>query len=234
MLQGLGSFVIPVLSGYLFLTNLNFTRYGILKESGYHVLFRSAFIGILLFIVSSGITLILTNSGHIDLLEIVEILVPIDNAITLSLTFLLGLVLPIPLNLFYSAEQATNKVAERNGELTKLLIDESFGWYLPIEFSLRSGKSYIGYVIETQFTLKNQSDIALIPIASGYRDKDTKKLVITTNYSQFIEKVFLEDGLEAEKSGIYKFRLVIPMSEIVSARYFDREIYDLFQTVGYV
>lgn len=228
MLQGLGSFVIPMLSGYLFLTTLNFTKFGILKESGYHVLFRSAITGVILLIVSNGITLLLTNNGHIDLLNFVEDLVPIDNAVTLSMTFLLGLGLPIPLNLFYSANQATKIAAIRNGDVIELLIDESFSKDLPLHISLRSGKSYIGYVIETQFIWQNDSDIALVPIASGYRDKDTQKLVITTNYSSIIEEVLVKVG----DRDISDFRIVIPMSEIISARYFDQEIYDRFEKDG--
>lgn len=56
---------------------------------------------ILLFVVSNGIAHLLTNSGHIDLFKFLETLVPIDKAFALALTFLLGLELPIPLNLFY-------------------------------------------------------------------------------------------------------------------------------------
>ena len=225
MLQGMGSFVIAVLSGYLFLTKSNYTKYGIRKESGYHVLFRSAYVGVILFVVSVGITNVLSSVEIFGLLESLTRFVPTDHTITLSLTFLLGYVLPFPLNLLRSAEEAAKKVATENGDVIELLINESFSQSLPIHLSLRSGKSYIGYVIESHFNLLNDSDISLFPVASGYRDKDTQKLVITTNYSSIIE----EFSVESWERDLYDFRIVIPMSEIVSARYFDRKVYDRFQ-----
>ena len=152
-------------------------------------------------------------------------MVPVDNAVTLSLTLLLGLGLPILFNIFYSKQIATKKVAELNGDVIELLIDESVGRDLPIHLSLRSGKSYIGYVIESQFIWQNDPDIALIPIASGYRDKKTQKLVLTTYYSSII----YEFAVASVSKNINDFRIVIPMSEVISARYFDEEIYDRFQ-----
>lgn len=75
-----------------------------------------------------------------------------------------------------------------------------------------------------------ESDIALIPVASGYRKEDTHELEITTNYApvlwEFLEK-HGASGLVYED-----FRVVIPMSEIVSARIFDPDVYELFQQEG--
>ena len=225
MLQGLGSFVIPILSGYLFLTQWNFTKYRILKESGYHVLFRSAFIGVPLFIASNGIVLFITNGEYNDFVNYLEILVPVDNSLTLTFTFLLGLGLPIPLNVFYRPKTAMKEAAKRNGDIIQLLIKESVDVALPVHLSLRSGKNYIGFVVESQFIWQNDPDIALVPIASGYRDKDTQKLVITSDYSPIIEEI----SFEVAERDINDFRIVIPMSEVISVRYFDDEIYNRLQ-----
>ena len=40
--MGLGLFLVSALGGYWFLTHLYFTRYGALRDSGYHVFFRAA------------------------------------------------------------------------------------------------------------------------------------------------------------------------------------------------
>ena len=89
-----------------------------------------------------------------------------------------------------------------------------------IEISLKSRKSYIGVALESG------SDVALIPVASGYRDESTYELHITTNYAP----VFYE-FLEGEESSLVDedFRVVIPMPEIVAARIFDPEVYERFQ-----
>ena len=46
--MGLGLFLVPTVGGYWFLTHCNYTRYRAFRDSGYHVLFSSAFVGALL------------------------------------------------------------------------------------------------------------------------------------------------------------------------------------------
>ena len=57
---GLGLLFIPTLGGSL-LTHLYYTRYGVLRDSGYHVLFKSAITGCLLVIVARLIIVFLLN-----------------------------------------------------------------------------------------------------------------------------------------------------------------------------
>ena len=72
-----------------------------------------------------------------------------------------------------------------------------------------------------------ESDVVIIPLASGYRHKETQELAITTYYSPVIDQVLEKWDL------IYRdFRVVIPVSEIVSARLFFPEAYELFQGTG--
>ena len=59
----------------------------------------------------------------------------------------------------------------------------------------------------------------------GYRDGDTQDLEITTNYAPVIRK-----SLEESFGLVYEdFRVVIPMTEISSARVFLPQAYKLFQ-----
>ena len=51
--MGLGLLLIPTLAGYWFLTHSNFTRFKVIRESGYHILFKSAIYGLLLFILAN-------------------------------------------------------------------------------------------------------------------------------------------------------------------------------------
>lgn len=77
-------------------------------------------------------------------------------------------------------------------------------------------------------TRHGESDVALLPTASGYRDRDSQELKITNHYESVILKYF-ESKLENSDVWIEDFRIVIPMSEIVSARIFLPEAYRLFQ-----
>ena len=63
---------------------------------------------------------------------------------------------------------------------------------------------------------------------SGYRNKDTLDLEITINYS-----LSLEQSVNHLSGVTYDdFRVVMPMSEISSARIFHPEVYELFQREG--
>ena len=62
-------------------------------------------------------------------------------------------------------------------------------------------------------------------MASGYRDKDKQELVVKTNYAPVIWR-----SLEGSSGLAYgDFRVVIPMTEIMTARIFLPEAYELFR-----
>ena len=62
--------------------------------------------------------------------------------------------------------------------------------------------------------------VAIVPVASGYRDSESRELRITINYLPALQQSDLE---------IAEFRVVIPLSEIASARRFDPDVYDLLR-----
>ena len=153
---------------------------------------------------------------------------------------MLGVASPPILNCFHGKENATRQAALDKGDLIELLLAESTERQLYAELSLRTGKSYIGLALNSGLQAHGESDIALIPLASGYREPDTQKLKITTYYAEVIDEWL--DELEESREGsqeleeseerlddLKDFRIVVPMSEIVSARLFDLEVYERFQ-----
>ena len=54
--MSLGLLLLPAVGGYWFLTNWNYTRYQLERDSGYRLLFRSAIVGILLYCFSRAVT----------------------------------------------------------------------------------------------------------------------------------------------------------------------------------
>ncbi len=89
--------------------------------------------------------------------------------------------------------------------------------------SLRNRKSYvrIGIVSGIETIDKDKADIKLLPLASGYRDEHTQELFIIENYAEVLQEHTYERYDD--------FCVVIPMSEIVSARVFDPDAYTVFQ-----
>ena len=223
----LGLLFIPTLGGYWFLTRLYYTRYSALRDSGYHVLFKSAIVGCFLVAVARLMVIFFFNPHFPFICELWKSFVPFDYYGTAALSALLGGVLPIGINRFYKKEKAMRRTARESGNLIELLIRENNESGKLVELSLESGKSYIGFVLESGIARHGESDVALLPLKSGYRKEDTQELEITTNYAPVLWE-FLQNQ---ESSGLdYEdFRIVIPMSKIMSARIFDPDLYELFQ-----
>ena len=231
--MNLGLFLLPVLAGYLFLTRLYFWRSEVLRDSGYHLFFKSAIAGFLLGLFAYLIILVLETCEP-RLGDLWKSLLPPGTDFShhhgaAVLSVFLGLATPFVINPFYGRERAERRTASERGDLIELLIAESFDRSEPVEISLRSGKSYIGFALRSGMTRRGESDVALIPMASGYRDESSRELKITNNY----EDVILEYS-EPDNSGVLieDFRVVFPMSEIVSARIFLPEAYRRFQQKG--
>ncbi|WP_244665003.1 hypothetical protein [Candidatus Symbiopectobacterium sp. 'North America'] len=69
--------------------------------------------------------------------------------------------------------------------------------------------------------------LAILPMLSGYRDKDTLTITITTNYHQH----YLESGVISGLSrlNINNFRVLIPKDEIETISFFDTDTYNKFK-----
>lgn len=225
--MGIEWFLIPTLSGYWFLTHLNLTRYRILRDSGYHIFFGSAFTGGILVIFARILTFSL-NECFVNYIKIWEALAPFPYSGTALLSVCLGIGLPPIANFFYSKEKAAKRNALRSGDLIEFLIAKSIQEQKLIAITLRSGKSYIGFARESCISSHGETDVALIPMASGYRDKDSQELKITTYYAAMIEDSLSRDPSLPDLS-LEDFEIVFPMAEIISARIFDFEVYEAFQ-----
>ena len=220
-----GVFLIPALVGYLLLRALNFTRYSIARDAGYHVLFKSTIAGAILLGIAHGIILAM-NQWVTDISGKWQTYINYPFSDTIALGILLGFLVWFGWNRGYSKDKAAEAIAANNGDLIELLIRESMKSQSFIEISLKTGKSYIGLAVASGIAKSDESDISLIPVASGYRNKDSQELEITTNYAP----VIAESYPNAESYLDYKdFQIIIPKSEIVSARIFDPDIYRKFQ-----
>jgi len=96
-----------------------------------------------------------------------------------------------------------------------------------IEFSLENNKFYVGWVKELPIPGVS-AYIRIYPFVSGYRD-DQKRLVFTTDYSS-VYAGYIQRG---EIKGIDELDvdLVVPVSRIMTAKYFDFDMYDRFNDI---
>ena len=175
---------------------------------------------------SARLIVLILNWSCPRLIELLESYAPFPYSSTAIISVLLGVSLPYVLNRRYSKKKAAHQIARDSGDLVELLIAESIQELKLVELSLRSGKSYIGLARESGIMSHGESDIGLVPYCSGYRDKDTQELKITFNYVPMIRES-LENQLNNSKLRIDDFQVIIPMSEIISARIFDLDVYEI-------
>ena len=224
--MGLGLLLIPSLGGYWFLRRANFTRFEIYRLSGYHLLFRSALAGIILASFAHPIALFI-DALVPQLRSFWYAYISVNYVDTAILSILLAAIIPPVINRFHSEERAAKRTSENYGDLIELMIARAFEQIKLIELSLKNRKSYIGFVLWRSITKRGQSDVTLVPVVSGYRFEDTLELCITTNYAPIIYKWIKEKPKKL--SDFRDFNVVIPRSEVSSARIFDPEAYRLFQ-----
>lgn len=177
---------------------------------------------------AAHLTILALDTGAPKTTELWKPYLPSEYHEVAILSVVFGFMLPIVLNRFYSRERAERRTVTTRGDLVELLIAESLDRGKLIEFSLRSGKSYIGFALGSKMTRRWESEVAIIPVASGYRDKDTQELRITTDYSPVMNEL-LESEPESFDPINEDFRVVLPRTEIISARLFLPEAYERFQ-----
>lgn len=221
--------LLPALGGYWLLTHLIPTRTEALRQSGYHIAFRSAVVGLLLFVLAYLILHSVEACASWRGCPCLPYTFSADFENAAMTSAVLGLLGPYPLNLFFDEGKTEERVAAKYGDLVELLIAEAIKRTELMEVSLRSGKSYIGFVIGNTISRWPEADLALLPVASGYRSKDTQELKITTDYTTAFHALSEANASESLRDNPNDFRVVIPRSEIVSARLFDPELHERFR-----
>ena len=135
------------------------------------------------------------------------------------MSVVLAVLFPIVSNRFTDEKEAAMKAARLSGDFIELVLQESTGQGL-VEISMKSGKSYVGLVKESGVDVRVDCDVILIPIMSGYRETNTRELKFTTNYANVFSN--WEGNLD-------DFQVVLPATEIMSARHFDPGAYNYFR-----
>jgi hypothetical protein len=117
--------------------------------------------------------------------------------------------------------------------LLRLVIEAAAG-QKPLRLSLKSRKVYVGLVTEEQFEAGDLDYVLIIPLLSGYRDKDKLDIFFDCSYISVYEKygLLLPDGSELSEDSLLKiddFRLAVKVGEIESASFFEFDVFGEFE-----
>jgi len=217
---GFGLLFIPILGGYLFIRRCHWQRFTGSREGGYHLLFRSAIAGACLLLLAWLLTLLEPFLQKCWLVRTWSDIRPFPYAGTLGLTLAFGPVTAWLVNLFYGQDKAAIKgMVKGNDSMEQLLFESAYYDDYLVEITLCSGKVYAGIVLGSA-AIRDRKYVEIMPFASGYRATKTLKIHFTTNYP---------DVLDFQKIEWRDYRVVIPISEIRTARPFKMDVYDQFK-----
>ncbi len=237
--------VFVLVSGYIYSHRHLPSRYKMAKSDGWDLYFQVAKRGTEIAIISAAICFI------IDMTDIIGILLKQCFGLMYNIDFkqlpvshhqfklLSGGVFTIFLSYVIAFFRSRKyDVAKNNLVLIREVVEDNPLEYFIIDatltfvdgdqdsrvvcITLSSGKVYIGFCVGgNNVTHGNLEHIKIIPIRSGYRDKDNQELKVKNNYEEYF--------LEQDDVDISDFVIIIPTSEIISYQNFDLPAYEAIQ-----
>ncbi len=222
--MNLGLLLVPIVIGYGFLINTFITRYWLFKRSGYHLFYCSAFSGLALAFFARIISFHFQAFAP-EVQKYWKALIPLELSGTMALSFVIAVFLSAVVNRLVDRISAAKINSTLDGEYIELMIQDNFEQDKLIEITMQSDKVYVGFVQLSVIESIAEADISLIPVASGFRDSDSKKLIFTTYYFEILDQAKLSkfDGITYDD-----FQVYFSLSEIVSTRVFDFQVYAEF------
>lgn len=229
--------LVILIAGYLICSRIHLKRYQLKHSSGYHTFLLSAGAGLLILLITYLLRLPLVVWGPKFSLvaEAMRAGLP-DIVITTETIFFIELSLGmlifsicVPPIIYTLTDRFTGYNRDQlfmgaflqqddNPEFTKLLIS-SLEYGLPVMFTMSDRKVYVGYPIDIKPERFN--DLWMLPVVSGYREKDSLRFMPMTPYQKVIESEL--EGAEYEK-----FSVTLPIREIVHAHLIDLTLLDTF------
>jgi hypothetical protein len=137
----------------------------------------------------------------------------------------LGICLAEFLNRFISYEKAIIHAIKNIGNEFELLLETSWNDPHLIQFTLKNEKVYVGW-LKTLPVPGESNYVSILPVLSGYRESESKRMHLTTQYLD-IYALYVQEGVVTNIDILTN--LVIKVDEVLTASKFDIEMYDKFQ-----
>lgn len=211
--------LVPALGGYWLLTNIYIYKFLIYRESGYHLFLSVALCGTVLLVLARLCVVLFQGYVPARVVAFWTEYALFDYSGTVAISAVLAITIPVVCNFFTDEKEEAMKAARTSGDFIERALQEAIDGRKLVELSTKSGKSYVGLATESGVDVRVDCDVVLIPVMSGYRDRETREVVFTTNYAEL---------LSSWKSDRDEFQIVLPGDEIASVRHFDPEAYQHF------
>jgi hypothetical protein len=123
-------------------------------------------------------------------------------------------------NLFVTRERGLESAVETDGDSLMWLMQKALKEGRMLSITLESRKWYAGYLVDAPDLRPSEKYFSLLPILSGYRDKDTLEARRTLRYDVVYEKIAEDAGISAED-----FVITLPLASVRTANLFDLAVY---------
>jgi hypothetical protein len=121
-----------------------------------------------------------------------------------------------------SKDRALGQAVERSGNALQLLLYKAAKRtrvdLTTVCLTLRDRKVFVGWITKSPNLRANDTYVAMVPLMSGHRDKDTLQMKLDTTYP--MEMYWDGTDLRPEE-----FVVALPVTEIATARLFDLDLY---------
>ncbi|AIK16080.1 hypothetical protein GZ59_43930 [Pectobacterium atrosepticum] len=95
----------------------------------------------------------------------------------------------------------------------------------PVIITLSTRKFYVGIVSCPEFEHGRAEYLQLLPLLSGYRDKDDLTITVTTNYRRHYIDNGIGGGFDDGRLSLDDFRVLVPKDTIEGISFFDTATY---------
>src|SRR5690242_6928345 len=208
--------ILPLVGGYFVLSNLVFLKYRYQRLDTPRLLLNAILVGIIISVISFyGRVLVERQFPNLygwlcSTLNYLPIERNEKNRYLGTLLFgLLGIIILVGIInfltwLFIGYEKVISRALNKHGDELEQLFRDSVNNGQPVQITLKNEKVYLG-LVEKIPEPKKTNYIVLLPLFSGYRDKETKQMVLTTSYAPIEELIQQEENAKS----IDRFRVVI-------------------------
>jgi hypothetical protein len=210
--------VLALLAGFCFVHACNQFKFRAQMLDGYRLLFHCSVAGAAL-LAASRVLISLAK-----LLPWFWVLRPRWNQIvdvpyfgTFALSIPLAYLAAMIWNMFTPPEEERERAVRAHGTLFMLLLHEAINEAKMVSITLESRKWYAGYVAEAPNLRPSEIYFNLLPILSGYRDKDTL---------QAKRKLAYDELYNRENVNPADFVITLPIASVRSASFFDPDVYN--------
>lgn len=190
-------------------------------KTGYEFFFTAALAGGILLVVAHFVTWIFAAMADVAYLGPAVTwlqcawthFAPFDHAGVLTAATVLALLLITVMNRLVTDGDAAARYCRSIESGAETLLRESLENRRLVEVATKSGRSYVGFVVTMGVQDRHWTrDVVLLPVASGYRDPETRRLALTTNYTSLATK-------------LRNHEVAIMMAEVATIRRFDMDVY---------